>query len=44
MADARQMYIDGKWIDAEDGEAIDVFNPATGEVYFWTFPSKKRVT
>ena len=32
MADALQNYIDGKWIDAADGERFDVFNPATGEV------------
>ena len=32
MADALQNYIDGKWVDAADGERFDVFNPATGEV------------
>jgi acyl-CoA reductase-like NAD-dependent aldehyde dehydrogenase len=32
MADALQNYIDGKWVDAIDGERFDVFNPATGEV------------
>jgi acyl-CoA reductase-like NAD-dependent aldehyde dehydrogenase len=41
MADARQMYIDGKWVDAEDGESIDVFNPATGEVVA-TVPRAKK--
>ena len=32
MADALQNYIDGKWVDAIDGDRFDVFNPATGEV------------
>ncbi len=32
MADALQNYIDGKWVDAADGERFDVFDPATGEV------------
>jgi betaine-aldehyde dehydrogenase len=32
MADALQMYIDGRWVDAIDGERMDVHNPATGEV------------
>ncbi|MGH2636760.1 MAG: aldehyde dehydrogenase family protein [Actinomycetota bacterium] len=32
MADALQNYVDGKWVDAADGERFDVFNPATGEV------------
>jgi acyl-CoA reductase-like NAD-dependent aldehyde dehydrogenase len=32
MADALQNFIDGKWIDAQDGERFDVFNPATGAV------------
>lgn len=32
MADALQNFIDGKWVDAVDGERFDVFNPATGEV------------
>ncbi len=26
------MFIDGKWIDAQDGKTFDVLNPATGEV------------
>ena len=30
MADALQNFIDGKWVDAQDGERFDVFNPATG--------------
>ncbi|HET7237326.1 MAG TPA: aldehyde dehydrogenase family protein [Actinomycetota bacterium] len=42
MADALQNYIDGKWIDAQDGERFDVFNPATGEVLA-TAPSSKPV-
>jgi acyl-CoA reductase-like NAD-dependent aldehyde dehydrogenase len=32
MADASQNFVDGKWLDALDGERFDVFNPATGEV------------
>jgi acyl-CoA reductase-like NAD-dependent aldehyde dehydrogenase len=32
MADALQNFVDGKWLDALDGERFDVFNPATGEV------------
>ena len=32
MADALQNFIDGKWVDARDGERFDVFDPATGEV------------
>ncbi len=32
MADARQNFIDGKWVDAQDGARFDVLNPATGEV------------
>ncbi len=41
MADAKQMYIDGKWVDALDGERFDVFNPATGEVIA-TVPAAKK--
>ncbi|MEX0990990.1 MAG: aldehyde dehydrogenase family protein [Actinomycetota bacterium] len=41
MADARQMYIDGKWVDALDGERFDIFNPATGEVIA-TAPAAKN--
>jgi acyl-CoA reductase-like NAD-dependent aldehyde dehydrogenase len=40
VADALQNYIDGKWLDAQDGERFDVFNPATGEVIA-TAPSSK---
>ncbi len=40
MADALQNYIDGKWVDALDGDRFDVFNPATGEVVA-TAPSSK---
>ena len=40
MADALQNYIDGKWVDALDGDRFDVFNPATGEVIA-TAPSSK---
>jgi len=32
MADALQNFTDGKWVDAQDGERFDVFNPATGAV------------
>ena len=41
MADELQNYIDGKWVDAADGERFDVFNPATGEVVA-TAPHSKR--
>lgn len=27
----QQNYIDGKWVDADGGESIDVVNPATGD-------------
>ncbi|MGC3872152.1 NAD-dependent succinate-semialdehyde dehydrogenase [Halomonas sp. GXIMD04776] len=27
-----QAYIDGQWVDGDDGETFDVVNPATGEV------------
>jgi acyl-CoA reductase-like NAD-dependent aldehyde dehydrogenase len=40
VADALQNYIDGKWLDAQDGERFDVLNPATGEVIA-TAPSSK---
>ena len=26
-----QAYIDGKWVDADDGATLDVLNPANGE-------------
>ncbi len=32
MADARQMFVDGSWVDAADGAAFDTFDPATGSV------------
>ena len=28
----QQCYIDGKWVDADDGATVEVKNPATGEV------------
>ena len=28
-----QMLIDGKWLDAEDGQRFESFNPATGEAW-----------
>jgi acyl-CoA reductase-like NAD-dependent aldehyde dehydrogenase len=40
VAEALQNYIDGKWVDALDGERFDVVNPATGEVIA-TAPSSK---
>ena len=42
MADALQNFIDGKWLDARDGERFDVFDPATGEVIA-TAPDSKAV-
>ena len=27
-----QCYIDGAWVDADDGASIDVNNPASGEI------------
>ncbi len=41
MADALQNFIDGRWVDADDGARLDVFNPATGEVIA-TAPDSKR--
>ncbi len=41
MAEELQNYIDGKWVDAADGERFDVFNPATGEVVA-TAPHSKQ--
>ncbi len=32
MVEVLQNYIDGKWVDALDGERFDVLNPATAEV------------
>jgi betaine-aldehyde dehydrogenase len=32
VAETLQNFIDGKWLDAKDGERFDVFNPVTGEV------------
>ena len=29
---SEQMWIAGKWTDAEDGSTSEVLNPATGEV------------
>jgi acyl-CoA reductase-like NAD-dependent aldehyde dehydrogenase len=40
VAEALQNFVDGKWLDAADGERFDVFNPATGEVIA-TAPSSK---
>src|SRR5688572_31705992 len=40
VADALQNYVDGKWVDAADGERFDVFDPATGEVIA-TAPNSK---
>ena len=41
MADALQNFIDGRWVDARDGERFDVFDPATGEVIA-TAPRSKQ--
>jgi acyl-CoA reductase-like NAD-dependent aldehyde dehydrogenase len=41
VAEALQNYVDGRWLDAIDGERFDVFNPATGEVIA-TAPHSKR--
>jgi len=41
MAQELQSYVDGKWVDALDGERFDVFNPATGEVVA-TAPNSKK--
>jgi acyl-CoA reductase-like NAD-dependent aldehyde dehydrogenase len=41
VADALQNYVDGKWVDALDGERFDVFDPATDEVIA-TAPHSKR--
>jgi acyl-CoA reductase-like NAD-dependent aldehyde dehydrogenase len=32
MAEHRQMYIDGVWVDAASGATFETFDPATGEV------------
>jgi len=42
VADALQNFIDGKWVDARDGERFDVFDPATGQVIA-TAPDSKAV-
>ncbi|MDH3314387.1 MAG: NADP-dependent succinate-semialdehyde dehydrogenase [Gammaproteobacteria bacterium] len=36
----QQCYINGAWVDADDGEVIEVNNPATGEI-IGTVPSLK---
>ena len=41
MADALQNFIDGRWVDADEGARLDVFNPATGEVIA-TAPDSRR--
>ncbi len=33
-AEKRLMYINGEWVDSQDGASFDVYNPATGEVCF----------
>lgn len=33
MKDHIKQYINGEWIDSENGETIDVINPATGEAF-----------
>lgn len=32
MVERYGAYIGGKWVDAESGEAMEVINPATGQV------------
>ncbi len=29
----QQVYINGKWSDADSGETTDITNPSTGEVF-----------
>jgi acyl-CoA reductase-like NAD-dependent aldehyde dehydrogenase len=41
VADALQNFIDGRWVDARDGERFDVFDPATGAVVA-TAPHSKQ--
>ncbi len=31
MSEIKKMYIRGEWVEAESGETLEVFNPATGE-------------
>ncbi|MFC4769732.1 NAD-dependent succinate-semialdehyde dehydrogenase [Effusibacillus consociatus] len=31
MADQKKMFINGEWVQAENGETLEVINPATGE-------------
>ena len=33
MADHYQMYINGEWVDALDGETYESYNPYTGDVF-----------
>ncbi len=39
--DRIRLYIDGKWVDALDGETFDVLNPTTNEVYIQAAAGKK---
>ncbi|OAU95050.1 Betaine aldehyde dehydrogenase [Moraxella catarrhalis] len=32
MSDTKQLYINGRYVDATSGETFDTINPATGEV------------
>lgn len=32
VADLNKLYINGEWIQAESGDSINVYNPATGEI------------
>ena len=32
FAETHKLFIDGKWVDSESGQTIDVTNPATGQV------------
>jgi 5-carboxymethyl-2-hydroxymuconic-semialdehyde dehydrogenase len=39
--DTIRLYIDGEWVDALDGEAFDVLNPTTNEVYIQAAAGKE---
>ncbi|HEX9124316.1 MAG TPA: aldehyde dehydrogenase family protein, partial [Actinomycetota bacterium] len=42
MSEELHNYIDGKWVDAIDGERMDDYNPATGEVLLTVPKSTER--
>ncbi|MEE8496821.1 MAG: aldehyde dehydrogenase family protein [Xanthomonadales bacterium] len=41
-AEKRLMYINGEWVDAQEGRSFDVYNPATGEVCFEVADAKRE--